>query len=178
MALSRLFNESIRLIKFGLPIVIGQAAMISIGLTNVFMAGQMSSEDLAGVTLGNSISTFVFLILGGILFANGLLIGHHHGAQDTDGLGRQLQQCFWLTIPLATLATLLMILSIQLMELLNATPKVIDIAQGYLTPMAFTMFGYHLFLWIRTTLGGPFYWYQTVLTSHQLININLDALVE
>jgi MATE family multidrug resistance protein len=158
MALSRLFKESIRLFKFGLPIVIGQSAMIGIGLTNVFMAGQVSPEDLAGVTLGNSISTFVFLILGGILFANGPLIGHHHGAQDTQGLRRQFQQCFWLTIPLAILATMLMILSIQLMELLDATPKVIETAQGYLTPMAFTMFGYHLFLWIRTTLeaiGAP-----------------------
>lgn len=144
--------EATRLLRFGMPLVIGQAAAVGMGLTDVFMAGQASPEDLAGVTLGNSISIFVFLILGGILFANGPMIGFHFGADDKPALRDQFHQCLWLALPLGLLAMLLMGAGIWLVGQLGAEPEVVAIARGYMMPMVVTVFSYHLLFWLRTTL--------------------------
>ena len=146
------FDEAVRLFHFGLPLVIGQAAAVGMGLTDVFMAGQASPEDLAGVTLGSSISIFVFLFLGGILFANGPMIGFHFGADNKPALRNQFHQCFWLALPLGITAMLLMAVGFWLVGQLGAEPEVVAIARGYLKPMLVTVFSYHLMFWLRTTL--------------------------
>lgn len=146
------WREANRLFRFGLPLVIGQAAAVGIGLTDVFMAGQASANDLAGVTLGNSLTIFVFLILGGILFANGPMLGFHFGANDREAVRNQFHQCMWLALPLGIIATLLMIFGIWLVGQLGAEPVVVDIARHYLYPMLATVFMYHLMFWKRTTL--------------------------
>ncbi|MGS2724393.1 MATE family efflux transporter [Porticoccus sp. GXU_MW_L64] len=149
----RLFiNETVRLFRFALPLVIGQAATVGMGLTDVFMAGQASVDDLAGVTLGNSITIFVFLILGGILFANAPLIGHHFGAADHRALRHQFHQCLWLALPLGLIASASMSGGLWLVGQLGAEPQVVAIARGYMLPMIAAVFGFHLMFWLRTTL--------------------------
>ncbi|UTW44184.1 MATE family efflux transporter [bacterium SCSIO 12696] len=148
----QLCGEAVRLFRFALPLVIGQAAAMGMGLTDVFMAGQASVDDLAGVTLGNSISIFVFLILGGILFANAPLIGHHFGADDRSALRHQFHQCLWLALPLGLIASASMAGGLWLVGQLGAEPQVVAIARGYMAPMIAAVFGFHLMFWLRTTL--------------------------
>ena len=150
--LRQLVAEALRLFRFALPLVIGQAAAVGMGLTDVFMAGQASVEDLAGVTLGNSITIFVFLILGGILFANSPLIGHHFGANDHSALRHQFHQCLWLALPLGIIASAVMTGGLWLVGQLGAEPQVVAIARGYMLPMIAAVFGFHLMFWLRTTL--------------------------
>ncbi|MCV6604991.1 MAG: MATE family efflux transporter [Porticoccaceae bacterium] len=145
-------GEAARLFRFSLPLVIGQAAAVGMGLTDVFMAGQASVEDLAGVTLGNSITIFVFLILGGILFANAPLIGHHFGAKNHSALRHQFHQCLWLALPLGLIASSAMVGGLWLVGQLGAEPRVVAIARGYMVPMVAAVFGFHLMFWLRTTL--------------------------
>lgn len=154
----RLIKEAGQLFRFGLPMAIGQVAMVGVGLTNVYVTGQASPEDLAGVTLGGSITLFVSLILGGILFANAPMVGHHYGAGNHQAVRGQFQQCLWLAIPLGIITMLAMASAIQLIGMLDAEPEVIAVARGYLVPITFALFIQYLYISARTTLeaiGAP-----------------------
>ncbi|MDM3871542.1 MATE family efflux transporter [Porticoccus sp. W117] len=165
-----LVGEAVRLFRFALPLVIGQAAAVGMGLTDVFMAGQASVDDLAGVTLGNSITIFVFLILGGILFANAPLIGHHFGANDHNALRNQFHQCLWLALPLGLIASATMSGGLWLVGQLGAEPQVVAIARGYMVPMIAAVFGFHLMFWLRTTL-------EAVSLPRAVMVVNISGLL-
>ena len=72
--------EGARLARMAGPLVIGQFAVMGMGVTDVIIAGHAGTDDLAAVTIGYYVWDLGMLLVFGILLANSALIGHRFGA--------------------------------------------------------------------------------------------------
>lgn len=179
-ALSPWRAEATRIARMAGPLVMGQFAVMGMGVTDVIIAGNAGTADLAGVTIGYYVWDLSMLLMFGILLANSALIGHRFGAGDTDGIRRQFQQCLWLSVPLALVSGLAMLLAILLLPRLGLEDDVEAVAIGYLIPTVFTAMLIPVAITFRTTAEGlgitrPVMW---LMVSAFLLNIPLNfALV-
>ena len=61
------------------PLIFGQVAVVGMTVTDIYMAGQISADELAAVQLGGSIWAVINLIVIGIMLGNSPIIGNHWG---------------------------------------------------------------------------------------------------
>ena len=178
--LQRFRAESRRMLHLALPLVAGQFAIIGMGVTDVVVAGQAGTNDLAAVTIGFYAWDLSILLIFGVLLANSALIGHQYGAGNVAGIRRQFQQAMWLTLPLALLSSLAIFGAMHAVRALDVEPEVADIAAGYLLPTIVTAALLPFAVCLRTTNEGlgltrPVMWLNL---GAFLVNIPLDyALV-
>lgn len=130
----------LRIARLALPITVGQLAIIGMSVTDIIIAGQVGTDDLAGVTLGSTIFNLATMLVIGIMLGNGPVIGQWYGAGNTSALRRQFQAALKLAAPLGMLAALGIAAGILLLPLLDTTAPVRDITQAYLLPMLGTAF--------------------------------------
>ena len=172
--------EAARIARLAGPLAVGQLAIMGMGTTDVIVAGNAGTDDLAGVTIGYYVWDLCMLLVFGILLANSALVGHHFGSKNISGLRRQFQQCLWLSIPLALASGAAIAAAIALLPRLGLEAGVVAIAQGYLTPTILTAMLVPVSLAFRTTAEGaglarPVMW---LTLAAFLLNIPLDyALV-
>ncbi len=171
--------EGRRLTRMAGPLVIGQFAVMGMGVTDVMIAGNAGTADLAAVTIGYYVWDLGMLLVFGILLANSAIIGHRYGAQDVDGIRRQFQQCLWLSVPLALFSGLSIWIAILLLPRLGLEPAVTEIAIGYLYPTIGTAMLVPLALSFRTTAEGlglmrPVMW---LMLGAFLINIPMNYVL-
>ena len=171
--------EGQRLARMAGPLVIGQFAVMGMGVTDVIIAGHAGTDDLAAVTIGYYVWDLGMLLVFGILLANSALIGHRYGGGDHEGVRRQFQQCLWLSLPLALFSGLLIWLAILLLPRLDLTPEVARIAAGYLYPTIGSAMLIPIALTFRTTAEGlgltrPVMW---LMLGAFLINIPMNYVL-
>ena len=171
--------EGARLARMAGPLVIGQFAVMGMGVTDVIIAGHAGTDDLAAVTIGYYVWDLGMLLVFGILLANSALIGHRFGAGDRDGIRRQFQQCLWLSLPLALFSGFVIWAAILLLPRLDLTPEVAGIAAGYLYPTIVTAMLIPVVLTFRTTAEGlaltrPVMW---LMLGAFLINIPMNYVL-
>ena len=171
--------EGQRLARMAGPLVIGQFAVMGMGVTDVIIAGHAGTDDLAAVTIGYYVWDLGMLLVFGILLANSALIGHRYGGGDHEGVRRQFQQCLWLSLPLALFSGLLIWLAILLLPRLDLTPEVARIAAGYLYPTIGSAMLIPVALTFRTTAEGlgltrPVMW---LMLGAFLINIPMNYVL-
>lgn len=172
--------EALRVLRLAGPLVIGQVAIMGMGVTDVIFAGHAGTADLAAVTIGYYLWDLCLLLVLGIVLANSALVGHQYGADDRAGIRRQFQQCLWLSLPLGLCTGTALFLARQLLPRLGFEPEVTEIARGYLVPAVATTALLPFAICFRTTAEGlgltrPVMW---LTLSAFLINIPLDyALV-
>jgi len=124
------------LLALAWPILIGQVAVIGLGLVDTVMAGRLSADDLAGVALGSSVYATVFVGFMAALQALTQIAGHHFGARRFREIGIDVEQALWLAAAL-TLIALLPLLSAPLwLPVLGAAKEVAAIAATYLWAVA------------------------------------------
>ena len=168
-----------RLARMAGPLVIGQFAVMGMGVTDVIIAGHAGTADLAAVTIGYYVWDLGMLLVFGILLANSALIGHRFGAGDGDGLRRQFQQCLWLSLPLALFSGCVIAIAIVLLPRLDLAPEVTRIATGYLLPTIGTAMLIPVALTFRTTAEGlgltrPVMW---LMLGAFVINIPMNYIL-
>ena len=171
--------EGQRLARMAGPLVIGQFAVMGMGVTDVIIAGHAGTDDLAAVTIGYYVWDLGMLLVFGILLANSALIGPRYGSGDHEGVRRQFQQCLWLSLPLALFSGLLIWLAILLLPRLDLTPEVARIAAGYLYPTIGSAMLIPVALTFRTTAEGlgltrPVMW---LMLGAFLINIPMNYVL-
>ena len=161
------------------PLVVGQFAVMGMGVTDVIIAGHAGTDDLAAVTIGYYVWDLGMLLVFGILLANSALIGHRYGAGDTEGIRRQFQQCLWLSLPLAVFSGCVIAIAILLLPRLDLAPEVTRIAIGYLQPTVVTAMLIPVALSFRTTAEGlgltrPVMW---LMLGAFLVNIPMNYML-
>ena len=171
--------EGSRLARMAGPLVIGQFAVMGMGVTDVIIAGHAGTADLAAVTIGYYVWDLGMLLVFGILLANSALIGHRYGADDTDGIRRQFQQCLWLSLPLALFSGCVISIAIVWLPSLDLAADVTKIAIGYLTPTIVTAMLIPVALTFRTTAEGlgltrPVMW---LMLGAFLVNIPMNYVL-
>ena len=174
------FPEARRIARLAWPLAIGQFGIMGMGVTDVIVAGNAGTADLAAVTIGYYVWDLGMLLVLGIVLANGALVGHRYGAGDIAGIRRQFQQCMWLSLPLALVSGAAIVGAILAIPRLGLEPRVTRIAIGYLTPTVLTAMLVPVSISFRTTAEGvglarPVMW---LTLAAFLFNIPLDyALV-
>ena len=114
------------------PILVGQVAVVGLGLIDTVMAGRLSADDLAGVALGSSAYTTVFIGFMAVLQALTPIAGHHFGAQRFREIGIDVEQTLWLAAALTLIALLPLLAGPLWLPSLGAEERVTAIATAYL----------------------------------------------
>ncbi len=139
------------MLKLALPITIGQLAIVGMSVTDIIIAGRLSTNDLAAVTLGSTIFNLSIMLVLGIILGNGPIIGRLFSAGKTKELRQQFQNCLWLCLPLGLICSTFISVGIALLPQLNSAKEIISIATAYLLPMLGSAFLLPYIMTFRTT---------------------------
>ena len=172
----RFSDETRRVLRLAGPLVVGQFAIMGMGVTDVVVSGRAGTNDLAAVTIGFYLWDLSMLFIFGVVLANSALIGHHYGGGKSERIRRQFQQCLWLSLPLALASGLMLYIAMRGVTRLDVSPEVARIAAGYLLPTIVTSMLMPFMVTLRTTCEGlglmrPVMW---LTMGAFLVNIPLD----
>lgn len=142
------------LLRLAGPLMLGQVAVVGMTVTDIYMAGQVSSETLAALQLGGSIWAMINLLVIGIMIGNSPIIGNFWGAGEKHRVRFQFQQAMWLALPMGVAVCGSLLLGIMLLGQLDISPEVYRIARGYLMPYLITGFMFPAFFAFRSTFEG------------------------
>lgn len=136
----RIREETRTLSHLALPMMVAQIAQVATGFVDTVMAGRVSTDDLAAVSLGASIFITVYVTLMGIVSALNPILSHQFGAGETRRIGETARQGLWFGLLLGCLGVLLM-LAIQplLRQWLSLPETVEDKVMLYIDGAAFGM---------------------------------------
>lgn len=136
----RIREETRALSHLALPMMVAQIAQVATGFVDTVMAGRVSTDDLAAVSLGASIFITVYVTLMGIVSALNPILSHQFGAGETRRIGETARQGLWFGLLLGCLGVLLM-LAIQplLRQWLSLPETVEDKVMLYIDGAAFGM---------------------------------------
>ncbi len=142
------------LLRLAGPLMLGQIAVVGMTVTDIYMAGQVSADDLAALQLGGSIWAMINLLVIGIMIGNSPIIGNFWGAGKTDRVRFQFQQGLWLALPMGVIVCGAILLGVFVLGRLDISPEVYRIARGYLLPYLITGFMFPAFFAFRATFEG------------------------
>lgn len=132
---------SIPILKLALPLILIQLCQASLGLINTLVAGKYNYQDLAGIGLGSSIWTPIFILFTGILYVLVPKVSMLKHQQDGKQISTLFQQGKNIALTLAISGFVLIQLLAFLCPLMIADVKVAVITKNYLHFVAFSMPG-------------------------------------
>ncbi|MBV1775944.1 MATE family efflux transporter [Burkholderiaceae bacterium DAT-1] len=88
-------KEMAALWQLAWPILVGQVALIGMGVADVAMSGHDSANALAAVSLGTSIWSIIIVTLMGLMMAINPSVAHHVGAGTLDQIPSLVRQSLW-----------------------------------------------------------------------------------
>ena len=135
-SLRRLYSPAVRTEAFALwqlawPILIGQLATIGMSVADVAMAGHVSAQDLAGVSLGVSIWHIVIVTIMGLLMAVNPIVSQHVGAGTLGQIPGVVRQALWNALGVGLLAMLVANAAAQVFDVMRIEPVVRDLAKQF-----------------------------------------------
>lgn len=151
---STFIGDASDLLRLAGPLMLGQIAVVGMTVTDIYMAGQVSANDLAALQLGGSIWAMISLLVIGIMIGNSPIIGHLWGANQPDRVRFQFQQGLWLSLPMGIAVCGAILLGLALLGQLDISDEVYHIAKGYLLPYLITGFMFPAFFAFRATYEG------------------------
>lgn len=149
-----LAKEISSLIKLALPVSLAQLALIGMTATDVLIAGNASTVDLAGINLGGNVWNMIVLFFMGIGTATQPLVAKKFGAKNFSGVKNQLHQSIWLTLWLGVAATVLVLLAAFLVRFIKYDQAMLNIASNYLLVIALCAIPFTMMPALRGTLEG------------------------
>lgn len=152
--MSRFSTEITALVKLALPVSLAQLALVGMSATDVLIAGNASTVDLAGMSLGTNTWNMIVLFFMGVGFATQPLVAKQFGANHAVGIKHQLHQSIWLCFVLGIVAMLLTWLVAWLLLLVSFEPQMLGIAHHYLLVISFCALPSTLIPAVRGTLEG------------------------
>lgn len=133
-------KEAQATLTLGLPVIAAQLLQMSMNFVDTVMAGNLSAEALAAVAVGGAVFFPFIMLAAGIMMAITPIIAQLVGARNFKEIGVNARQGLWLSQLLA-LPVFLIIRNLGIvMELLNVTPVIIPVAQGYLDAISWGVF--------------------------------------
>lgn len=152
--MSRFLTEIKALVKLAIPVSLAQLAMMGMSATDVLIAGQAGTVELAGMNLGSNIWVMIIMFFMGIGFATQPLIAKQFGAKDQKGIKHQLHQSIWLCFGLGILATLSVLLASELLLFASFEQDMLMRAHQYLFVIAWCALPTAMIPAVRGALEG------------------------
>jgi MATE family multidrug resistance protein len=129
----------VRIARHAASILVGQVAVIGYAVADTVMTGRHDSADLAALAIGAAFYIGVYIALSGVMQALIPVVGHHHGAGDTEGVRRAFQQGVWLSLWIALPGMALLWFPAPLLALAQADAAVTARVEVYLGWLAWSM---------------------------------------
>lgn len=153
------------LLKFSLPIILGQIGLMLIGTGDMIIAGRYSRECLAAIGLAISIANPIQISLLGLQFSISPLLAQKRGQ------GEKIDRYFWTvliySLLISILSSILTYFSYKIVPLFNYGLKIEKIIQDYLIITSVSAFGLCLYQGMKE-------FYQS---TEKTIAANLIALI-
>ena len=129
------------ILKLALPLILIQLCQASLGLINTLVAGKFNYQDLAGIGLGSSIWTPVFILFTGILYVLVPKVSMLQQQQKSSDIARLFEQGKKVALILSIFGFVLIHLLAFMSPFLVDDVKVAPITQHYLHFVAFAIPG-------------------------------------
>ena len=121
------------------PILIGQLAVVGMGVADVAMAGHVSANDLAAVSLGVSIYNMIIITLIGIMMSVSPVVAHYVGAEEFHRVPHVVRQALWKAVGIGIIALLLANLSTEVFNHLGLDAPVREMAQDFVRVTSYSL---------------------------------------
>jgi len=128
-------------LTIGLPVIIAQLLQMSMNFVDTVMAGNLSAHDLAAVAVGGAVFMPFMMLAAGILMAVTPIVAQLVGGRNFKEIGVNVRQALWLSLMLAVPIFFIIRNLTFVMHLLDVTPSIIPLAQGYLDAISWGVFG-------------------------------------
>jgi MATE family multidrug resistance protein len=159
-----MFETKTKTEKFGMlfrivfPILVTQVAMYLVTFFDVYMTARYNTEDLAGVSIGSSFWTPVYIGLAGILMSITPIVAQLMGAAKREEVKDAVQQGIYLSVILAVLIFAFFFFGAgSLLSLMDLEPAVESVAQEYIFAMSLgliPLFVYNVLRYYIDALGA------------------------
>ncbi|MBU5594460.1 MATE family efflux transporter [Amphibacillus sp. MSJ-3] len=115
------------------PIIVTQISLAMMNLVDTIMAGQVGTEDLAGVAIGASLWSPVFTGTNGIMLAVTPIIAHYLGQEQKDRIHFTVTQAIYLATAIAMIIIIVGCIALSpILTFMELEPNVEHIALHYL----------------------------------------------
>ncbi|MDN5864591.1 MAG: MATE family efflux transporter [Gammaproteobacteria bacterium] len=165
-----------RMVAIALPVVANNLLTVGMQLTDTVMAGRLSANALAAVSVGGSIFVPFFLLALGVLGALSPMSAQLYGAGRVAGIGLLSRQAAWLALLLAGLLMTGFHFLGPLYAFANIDESLASVSADYVVALAWGLPAIFLYLVLRFASEGightrPMFY---VALAAFLINIPLD----
>lgn len=152
--IEKISKEIGALLKLALPVSLAQLSLVGMTATDVLIAGNASTVDLAGMNLGANTWNMIALFFMSIGFATQPLVANHFGANNAAALKQQMQQSIWLCMAMGLVCLISVLAAAWLLEKVQFEPQMRGIAVNYLLVMSLCAVPFCLQPALRGTLEG------------------------
>lgn len=148
--------ETRNLLHLAWPILAAQLAQMGMAVVDTVMAGRVSADDLAGVSLGGSIMWPVMMLITGVLQAVTPTVSQLHGANKHQDIGEVIRQALYVALLGAGFIILVLTHVEPIYTLMQVDPIALDIAVQYLEMTAWgipAVMGYFVLRFLCEGMG-------------------------
>jgi len=161
------------MMKLAIPAVIAQVAQMSLSVIDTIMAGNLSTEALAAISVGSNLFVPLLVFSLGLFMALNPLVSQANGAEQYNKLGEYLRQGMYLSV-FVTIPTLFIINNLQpLMQLIGVQAVIIPVVSDYLGALSWGMLSLYLFLVLRSVNEGLFSTRAIMYVSLSAVPVNI-----
>lgn len=136
------------------PVVIAQVAQNAMGFIDVVMVGQLGSQALASIALGNTVFFFLMIVCMGLIVAVEPMVSQAYGAGKLEPVGRSVRQGLWLGLAVAIPVFLVLRNIAPVLLLIGQNETTVAQSQAYLRAISWSFFPWMGYLALRSLLAG------------------------
>jgi len=166
-------KETGTMLNLAFPAVIAQVAQMSLGTIDTIMAGNLSTNALAAISVGSNLFVPLLVFSLGIFMALNPLVSQANGAERFNKLGEYLRQGLYLALIVSIPSILLINQMTPIMELIGVQESVIPVVDGYLKALSWGVLSLYLFFVLRAVNEGLFSTKAIMYTSLAAIPVNI-----
>ncbi|MBE2893714.1 MATE family efflux transporter [Spirabiliibacterium falconis] len=147
-------HESKQLFKIAGPIWIAQLSQSTMGMVDTIMAGRVSANDMAAISIGASIWLPLLLFGQGLLLSLPPVIAYLNGSGQRGRIGHQVRQGLWIALIVSIPLTWLIFNSHLLLNLREMDESLRTIADHYLQAISVGVVAYLVMINFRGLNDG------------------------
>lgn len=148
------YQEFSKILKLSAPLFIAQFAQTAMGFVDTIMAGGVSANDMAAVSIAASIWLPCILFGVGVLMALIPLTAQAHGAGDLDAIPRTGQQGLYLALLLSIPIIIVLYNAGSIVNMMEIEPELKRITTEYLYAVLPAVPAFLLFQALRNYVEG------------------------
>ena len=150
-------QEITKIFKLSVPLFIAQFAQTAMGFVDTIMAGGVSANDMAAVSIATSLWLPSILFGVGVLMALLPLIAQAHGSDNNQEIIKIGQQGLYLSLLISIPILLILYNASYVVRFINIDPSLEEITTGYLHIILFAVPPFLLFQALRNYVEGLSY---------------------